>query len=95
MIACKATGGVRYTVPQKLELYDKAPEELKFFFRVDNIYKNVKLEVKLGGEVLKSVSKRSVAPGEMESIVLSAADCAKVFESDVSEIEIHMNKGDE
>lgn len=95
VIACKATGGVRYTVPQKLELYDKAPEELKFFFRVDNIYKNVKLEVKLGGEVLKSVSKRSVAPGEMESIVLSAADCAKVFESDVSEIEIHMNKGDE
>ena len=95
VILCKATGGVRYTVPQKLEFFSDVPDELKFFFRVDNIYKNVKLEVRLGKEVLMSVSKRTVAPGEMESIVLSAADCRKVFDSDENEIEIHMNKGDE
>ena len=95
VILCKATGDVRYTVPQKLEFFSDVPDELKFFFRVDNIYKNVKLEVRLGGEVLMSVSKRTVAPGEMESIVLSAADCRKVFDSDENEIEIHMNKGDE
>ena len=92
IINCKATGGVRYTVPQKLELFD-APEELKFFFRVDNIYKHVKLEVKVGGEVIKSVSKRSVAPGEMESIVLDKAECLKLWGAD--EVEIHLNKGDE
>lgn len=95
VILCKATGGVRYTVPQKLEIFSDVPDELKFFFRVDNIYKNVRLEVRLGKEVLMSVSKRTVAPGEMESIVLSAADCRKVFDSDENEIEIHMNKGDE
>ena len=94
VVSCKATGGVRYTVPQKLELYG-APEELKFFFRVDNIYKGVKLEVKVGGEVIKSVSKRSVAPGEMESIVLNKNDCLKLWASGAEEIEIHLNKGDE
>ena len=94
VVSCKATGGVRYTVPQKLELYG-APEELKFFFRVDNIYKGVKLEVKVGGEVIKSVSKRSVAPGEMESIVLGKNDCLKLWASGAEEIEIHLNKGDE
>ncbi len=94
VVSCKATGGVRYTVPQKLELYG-APEELKFFFRVDNIYKGVKLEVKVGGEVIKSVSKRSVAPGEMESIVLGKNECLKLWVSGAEEIEIHLNKGDE
>ena len=94
VVNCKATGGVRYTVPQKLELYG-APEELKFFFRVDNIYKGVKLEVKVGGEVIKSVSKRSVAPGEMESIVLGKNECLKLWASGAEEIEIHLNKGDE
>ena len=94
VVSCKATGGVRYTVPQKLELYG-APEELKFFFRVDNIYKGVKLEVKVGGEVVKSVSKRSVAPGEMESLVLNKNECLKLWASGAEEIEIHLNKGDE
>ncbi len=92
-IVCEGTSGVRYTVPQKLELY--GAQELKFFFRVDNIYKNVKLEVKLGDEVLKSVSKRSVAPGEMESIVLSVEECEKLLGSGIDKLEIHLNKGDE
>lgn len=95
VISCKATGGVRYTVPQKLEFFGAAPEELKFFFRVDNIYKNVKLEIKLGEDIIKSVSKRSVAPGEMESLVLNADECKSLFDSNACEIEIHMNKGDE
>ncbi len=92
---CKASGGVRYTVPQKLEFFGSAPEDIKFFFRVDNIYKNVKFEIKLGGELIKSIAKRSVAPGEMESVALDAAECAKIFASGLDEIEIHMNKGDE
>lgn len=94
-ISCRATGGVRYVVPQKLILGESAPEELKFFFRVDNIYKKVKLEVKAGGEVIKSVPKRSVAPGEMESIVLGADECARMLSKNSGEVEIHLNKGDE
>ncbi|MBQ8510187.1 MAG: FAD-dependent oxidoreductase [Clostridia bacterium] len=87
-ISCRATGGVRYIVPQKIVKSTKAPEELKFFFRVDNIYKKVKIELRCGGETIKSVSKRSVAPGEMESLVLNAADCAKVYDKNAGELEI-------
>ncbi len=94
-IPMKATGGVRYTVPQKLSLTGTAPEELKVFFRVDNIYKKVKLELIAGGEVIKSVSKRSVAPGEMESLTLSGAECARILESGATEIVVNLNKGEQ
>ena len=90
-ILCKATGGVRYCVPHKLA-YTSNPEDVKFFIRVDNIYKNVKLEIRAGEQVLKSVSKRSVAPGEMESLTIGAADAAKLFEAGVKELEVTMIK---
>ncbi len=87
-IICKASGGVRYTVPQKLSVGENMPDELKFYMRVDNIYKNVKLEVRAGGEVLKSVKKRSVAPGEMESVTLDGALCEKLYALGTNELEI-------
>jgi len=59
---------------------------------VDNIYKNVKLEIRAGEQVLKSVSKRSVAPGEMESLTIGAQDAAKLYEAGVKELEITMIK---
>ena len=90
-ISCKATGGVRYCVPHKLAATDN-PADVKFFFRVDNLYKNVKLEIRADGQVLKSVSKRSVAPGEMESLELGAADIAKLLASGVKELEVTMIK---
>jgi pyruvate/2-oxoglutarate dehydrogenase complex dihydrolipoamide dehydrogenase (E3) component len=90
-IACKATGGVRYCVPHKLACTENA-DEVKFFFRVDNIYKNVKLEIRAGETVLKSVSKRSVAPGEMESLTLSAAEVRALYDSGVKELEVTMIK---
>ncbi len=89
-MVCKATGGVRYTVPQKVERFETAPEELKFFFRVANIYKKVRLEIRAGGETIKSVAKRSVAPGEMESLALNADECARLYGLNASEIEITM-----
>ncbi len=91
-IAVKATGGVRYTVPQKLALTEKAPDELKIFFRVDNIYKKVKLELIAGGEVVKSVSKRSVAPGEMESLTLGEVECERLMSLADGEITVNLNK---
>ena len=61
--------GITYTVPQKFrgENIDKA---LEIFMRVNNIYKNVKLEVKDEEKVLMSLNKQHLAPGEMEKVMV-------------------------
>ena len=61
--------GITYTVPQKFraENIDKA---LEIFMRVNNIYKNVKLEVKDEEKVLMSLNKQYLAPGEMEKVMV-------------------------
>ena len=60
---------ITYTVPQKFraENIDKA---LEIFMRVNNIYKNVKLEVKDEEKVLMSLNKQHLAPGEMEKVMV-------------------------
>ena len=65
-VALKTDGKVRYTVPQMItELKD-----VTVYFRVSDVYRNVKIEVLNGEEVLISKKKQKVAPGEMESILL-------------------------
>ena len=61
--------GITYTVPQKFraENIDKA---LEIFMRVNNIYKNVKLEIKDEEKVLMSLNKQHLAPGEMEKVMV-------------------------
>ena len=61
--------GITYTVPQKFrgENIDKV---LEIFMRVNNIYKNVKLEVKDEEKVLMSLNKQHLAPGEMEKVMV-------------------------
>lgn len=81
-LAVETSGGVRYSVPQRVDLGgDSLPEKLRFFFRVDNIYKNVRLELAAGDTVVKSVKKKSVAPGEMESLEVGADECRKLCEA--------------
>lgn len=94
-ILCKTDGGVRYCVPHTLTRTASVPDELKFYMRVDNIYKNVKLELRAGGDVIKSVAKRSVAPGEMESLALNRAECEKLFESGADELTITLVRREE
>ena len=84
-IAVKTDGKIRYTVPQIIT----EKKDVKVYFRVANIYKNVVINVKNGEDVVYSVKKKRVAPGEMESIVLKAdmlLDCSKLdFELTESE----------
>jgi len=65
----KAGAGVRYIVPQTIDLAN-ADEEIQLFFRVRDVYKKTKLHVLADGQVVKSVTKPHVAPGEMESLTL-------------------------
>ena len=67
-INLEADGKIRYTVPQRIT----KKKDVKVYFRVANIYKNIVINVKDGENTVYSVKKRRVAPGEMESILLKA-----------------------
>lgn len=61
-------GKVRYTVPQRVT----SCKEVNVFFRVADVFRNVKINVYKDGELVLSKKKKRVAPGEMESLKLSA-----------------------
>ncbi len=69
VIDVKGGSGVRYVVPQKVRV-DNLEEKLELFMRVDDIYKEKKLIVKIDGEKVKSVHRKRLTPGEMEHIIL-------------------------
>jgi len=77
--------GVRYIVPQTINVDGEATS---LYLRVSNIYRNVKLIVKADGEVIRTITKNIVTPGEMEKIELKAGlikpDC-KCIEISVEE----------
>ncbi|MBP3522095.1 MAG: FAD-dependent oxidoreductase [Clostridia bacterium] len=66
-------GGVRYSVPVRIcpdHLEDDAMVTLRF--RVANVYKNKKIVVYAGAEVIFSRKRPVLAPGEMETVLLKA-----------------------
>lgn len=65
-----AGNGVRYVVPH-LVRKEMVQGESKLLFRVKDVYKNVRITLSSGGELIYSVKKAKVAPGEMESIRLT------------------------
>ena len=67
-IKLSTDGRVRYTVPQIIT----SLENTKVYFRVGGVYKNVKIQLKHGDKVLLEKKKQKVAPGEMETITLTA-----------------------
>jgi len=61
--------GVGYVVPQKIRAVN-VEEAVEVFFRTTAIYKESKIEVRAGDEVLASFKRAHLAPGEMEKITL-------------------------
>ena len=59
-------GKIRYTVPSKIT----SKKDVKVYFRVSDVFKNVKISVKSNGEEIFSKKAQKVAPGEMEAITL-------------------------
>ncbi len=61
---------INYVMPQKITL---PSEDVKVFFRVSNVFKNVTFNVKDGDEIVLAKKKAlPVAPGEMETIILKS-----------------------
>ncbi len=70
-------GKIRYTVPQKIT----KKKDVTVYFRVADVYRNVKICVYNGENLLLAKKKAKVAPGEMESIKLSESmleNCQKL-----------------
>ena len=67
--------GVRYAVPQ---LVHQNAKPFALYFRVGDVYKNVRIVVECEGKVLLSRKKQKAAPGEMETLLLKEEHTAKI-----------------
>ena len=65
-ISIKTDGKVRYTVPSNITTL----KDVKVYFRVSDVFKNVNILVKNSDNVILRKKKAKVAPGEMEAILL-------------------------
>lgn len=66
-VLLKTDGRVRYTVPQRLtEIADTS-----VYFRVADVYRDVKIVVRDGDRVIVSKKKQRLAPAEMEKVELT------------------------
>ena len=71
-IDIKAENGVRYTVPQKVNILTMK-DRLKVRFRVGDVYKDKYISVYAGEERIIHKKKKILAPGEMEEVLLEKA----------------------
>ena len=85
-ITTKGVGGVRYIVPQKVNL--NAGEDVKLYFRVGRVYKGASVVVKYNGYEIMRRKRPRLAPGEMENVVLKESELAKFAEGGLIEISV-------
>ena len=67
-VGIRTDGKIRYTVPQKLT----EVKDTRVYFRVSEIFRDKKVCVKAGDTLLYSKKKQKLAPGEMETVELTA-----------------------
>ena len=65
----KAENGVRYTVPQAIDI-DHMNDKVTVRFRVADVYKDRFISVYYDGVRVSKKKKKVLAPGEMEQVVL-------------------------
>ena len=75
-IAVKADGKIRYTVPQRIT----AEKDVSVYFRVADVFRDKKVVVRSGDEVIYSKKHQKLAPGEMECVKITADKLAGVSE---------------
>ena len=68
-VTLSARDGVRYRVPQTLDL-DRVKDTTIVRFRVADVYKGRSIAVYFDGQLVEKRKKRILAPGEMEQILL-------------------------
>lgn len=74
--ALRARDGIRYTVPQTIDVAHMN-EKVVVRFRVADVYKNRYISVFLDGSRIVHQRKKVLAPGEMEQVVLKKSELEK------------------
>lgn len=87
-ISTKGINGVRYVVPQKVNV--KNDGDVKLYFRVGQVYKNAKTVVKYNGEEIISKKRPRLAPGEMENVIIKNDMLKNFAEGGVIEISVEV-----
>jgi thioredoxin reductase len=75
-VVLKAENGVRYTVPQTIDI-ENMRDSVTVRFRVADVYQDRAISVYYDGEKITSRKKRVLAPGEMEQVVLKKSSFAE------------------
>jgi len=91
-VPVKTGFGVRYSVPQRIDISSDA-ESVRLFFRVDTPRKKVRLiAADAAGNILAKRTKTAVAPGEMESLEITAEAVKALAENGSSEIQLYLEE---
>lgn len=69
--------GIRYVVPNKVHRHMQK-DTVEFMFRVGNVYRDAKIVARDGDRIIKSVKRKILTPGEMETLKLTAEEIASV-----------------
>ncbi len=78
-VTLRADGQVRYTVPQRIN----EAADTRVYFRVKDVYRDKTLIVKSGDRVLLKKKKQKLAPGEMETVNLTAEQLLSVGSGEI------------
>lgn len=76
-VTVRAGNRVKYTVPQYIDNTEES-EKITVMFRSTDVYKDVYVVFSSGHERIKSVKKKIVRPGEMQSVELSKDQISKI-----------------
>ena len=87
-ITTKGVNGVRYIVPQKVNIKNEG--DVKLYFRVGQVYKNARIVAKYNGEEIISRKRPRLAPGEMEDVVIKNDMLKKFTEGGQIEISVEV-----
>lgn len=72
LITTEPGPGIIYVVPHYV--LKQVDDDVRFYFRVDNVYKNVNVNIYKDDELLKTLKKNVMVPAEMEMIKVANKD---------------------
>ncbi|MBE6598346.1 MAG: pyridine nucleotide-disulfide oxidoreductase [Ruminococcaceae bacterium] len=91
-IEVKPGHGVRYTIPQRIDLTENE-DSVRIFFRVTDVFKKVRFIIAdEDGNILMKKVKSGAAPGEMESLELKGDIIKALAQSETACVNVYLEE---